>query len=181
MRSSELDTGEDRTIPFAEFVRKHTPSLFATAYLLTGQRDRAEDLLQETLTVLYPQWARVQAADRPVAYVRCCITNRFVGNGRAAVSREIPTWELPEELDGTDIADRVAAGHTVWSVLGRLGERQRAALILRYFHEFTDLEIAEAIGCRRGTARSLISRGLVTLRQLLDAPASDRTDLGAQR
>lgn len=181
MRSHELDVGEDRTIPFAEFVRRHTPSLFATAYLLTGQRHGAEDLLQETLTALYPQWHRVLAADRPVAYVRRCVINRFVGNTRAASSREVPTWELPEELDNTDIGERVAAEHTVWSVLGQLGARQRAALILRYFYEFTDLEIAEAIGCRRGTARSLISRGLVTLRQLLDSPATLRTDLGAQR
>lgn len=73
---------------FAEFVRAHTRSLFSTAFLLTGNRDRAEDLLQETMTALYPKWDKVRAADNQLAYVRRALTNRFLNNVRG--NREQP-------------------------------------------------------------------------------------------
>lgn len=79
-----------------------------------------------------------------------------------------------------DIAERVAISRTVWQLVGELGERQRAAVVLRYFHDQTDNEIADGLGCRRGSARSLISRGLAAMRASLDEQ-SGRSDLGAQR
>jgi RNA polymerase sigma-70 factor (sigma-E family) len=165
---------------FAEFVRQHTRSLFSTAFLLTGSRERAEDLLQETLTALYPKWDRVEAADHPAAYVRKAITNRFLNSVRSA-GREVVAWEVPDSWDGIDVSEQVAASRTVWQLLGELGERQRAAVVLHYFHDQSDEEIGAGIGCRRSTARSLISRGLATMRAALDERTSDRPDLGAQR
>lgn len=165
---------------FADFVRQHTRSLFSTAFLLTGSRERAEDLLQETLTALYPQWHRVEAADQPLPYVRRALTNRFL-NSRRSAGREVVAWDVPESWDGVDVAEQVAASRTVWQLLGELAERQRAAVVLRYFHDQSDEEIAQGIGCRRGTARSLISRGLAAMRASLDDRTADRPDLGAQR
>jgi len=90
---------------FAEFVRTQTRSLFSTAFLLTGNRDRAEDLLQETLTALYPKWDRVEAADHPAAYVRKAITNRFLNSVRSA-GREVVAWEVPDSWDGIDVSEQ---------------------------------------------------------------------------
>lgn len=84
-------------------------------------------------------------------------------------------------VGGVDVAEGVAASRTVWQLLGELAERQRAAVVLRYFHDQSDEEIAQGIGCRRGTARSLISRGLAAMRASLDDRTADRLDLGAQR
>lgn len=86
----------------------------------------------------------------------------------------------PDSWDGVDIAERVAISRTVWQLVGELGQRQRAAVVLRYFHGQSDDEITAGIGCRRGTARSLISRGLAAIRASLDEQ-SGRCDLGAER
>lgn len=170
---------------FADFVRQNTPSLFATARLLTGNRDAAEDLLQEVLTRLLPRWDRVIAADNPLAYVRRAVVNAFISSTRRAANGEVvaDSDTLAALMSGTheigDHADSVATAVTIAPLLAGLGSRQRAALVLRYFHGSTDAEIAESLGCRRGTARSLISRGLEILRRDLGSERADsapRTD-----
>lgn len=165
---------------FDEFVHSHSGTLFATAVLLTGNRDRGEELLQDTLTALYPKWDLVRGAEQPVAYVRRSLTNRFLNTVRST-RREVLAWEIPDSWDGRDLAERVVASRTVWQLLGELGERQRAAVVLRYFHDLDDHEIAADLGCRRGTARSLISRGLAAMRERLHGDSVDSSDLGAQR
>ena len=74
-------------LAFEQFVRQHTPTLFSTAFLLTGDRYRAEELLQDTLVRLYPKWSSVAGADAPVAYVRRSIANRYVSMRRSPQSR----------------------------------------------------------------------------------------------
>ena len=149
---------------FAAFVRANSASLFGTAYLLTGSADRAEELLQDTLARLYPRWDRVQAAESPLAYVRRCVANRFVSSRRSPSARDVSLHELPEMPDTASLADRVADRGLLWQLLGRLPDRQRAALVMRYFHDQPDAEIAKAIGCRTATVRSLISRGIAAMR-----------------
>ncbi|MCL2780753.1 MAG: SigE family RNA polymerase sigma factor [Actinomycetia bacterium] len=155
---------ESGTVAFAQFVREQTPALLRSAYLLTGDRLEAEELVQDTLARLYPKWARVQRATVPLAYVRRCLANGFVNSKRGGARRELLVDLPPERPFGTDIATAVADGDQVWRLLATLAPRQRAALVLRYFHGATDAEIAEALGCRTGTVRSLLSRGLATLR-----------------
>jgi RNA polymerase sigma-70 factor (sigma-E family) len=150
---------------FAAFVREHSRSLFGTAYLLCGSADRAEDLLQDTLASLYPRWERVTEADRPVAYVRRALTNRFVSDGRRPRARDVTMWDVPETGDEPDVADVVADRRLLWALLGTLRERQRAAIVLRYFHGESDERIAAALGCRQVTVRSLISRGIAAMRE----------------
>lgn len=159
-------------LEFAAFVREHTRSLYATAYLLARTHVGAEDLLQDTLSSLYPKWRQVQTADNPLAYVRRSLSNRFVSSRRPASAHEQPRWELPDQPAGVDVAEQVAIGHTVWQLLGELPDRMRTALVLRYFHDWSDMEIAAALGCRRGTARSLLSRGLAAMKDRAAEPAS---------
>jgi RNA polymerase sigma-70 factor (sigma-E family) len=150
---------------FEVFVRVHSPSLLATALLLTGSRHAAEDLVQDTLTHLYPRWgSTVAVAEVPIAYVRRCLSNRYLSSRRSAASRELAIAELPDGWDGSNLSDSVVVRREAWEVLVRLPQRQRAALVLRYYHDLPDPDIAEILGCRSATVRTLISRALRTLR-----------------
>ncbi len=149
---------------FADFVRASTTSLFATAYLLTGNKGAAEELVQDTLVRLYPKWDKVEDADNSLAYVRRSLINVFVTATRLPAHRDLPVWQLPDRWDGRDVSDIVVNRRLSWQLLGTLPHRQRAAVVLRYFHDLTDQEIAESLGCRVGTVRSLISRALAALR-----------------
>ena len=158
-------------VGFAEFVRQHTPALLRTAYLLTGNGPAAEELVQDTLVRLYPKWDRVAAADAPLAYVRRALTNGFINHSRRASRREYAVADLPESIDDYDAGARLADRDEIWAGLRRLPERQRAALVLRFFDDVSDEDAAAALGCRVGTVRSLISRGLAALREQMAAGA----------
>jgi RNA polymerase sigma-70 factor (sigma-E family) len=153
---------------FAEFVRSHTAALIKTGYLLTRNPAEAEELVQDTLVWLYPRWAQVQAAEHQFAYVRKAVVNRFLAGKRRMSATEIrfdPTLERfgeqPERRDETaEVDERLA----VWRGLGELSDRQRAAVVLRFFHDLPDAEVAQVLDCRVGTVRSLISRSLTALR-----------------
>ncbi len=149
---------------FAQFVREQTATLLRSAYLLTGNAPSAEDLVQETFLRLYPKWQRVMAADVPIAYVRRALVNGFLNQRRRASSSEIVIDEIPERIDGRDIGLEVTNRDLIWRLLGTVSDRQRAALVMRFFHDLDDDEIADQLSCRVGTVRSLISRGLAALR-----------------
>lgn len=149
---------------FGSFVRANTAALLRTAYLLTGSAPAAEELLQDTLVRLYPKWHRVSAADVPIAYVRRSLANAFVNEKRRPASRELVLDVLPERHDTRDAAAQFADHDEVWGLLRTLPGRQRAALVMRYFDDLPDEEIADTLGCRVATVRSLISRGLAALR-----------------
>lgn len=153
-------TGEN----FERFVRANSATLYRTAFLLAGNRVDAEELLQDTLAHLYPKWARVCAADVPLAYVRRALGNRYVSARRSALARHETAWELPERWDGQDLGESVAVSRTVWQLLGNLPPKQRTAVVLRYFHDLPDADVAEVLGCRQVTVRSLVSRGLAAMR-----------------
>jgi RNA polymerase sigma-70 factor (sigma-E family) len=155
----------DHDAVFAQFVREQTATLLRSAYLLTGNSTAAEDLVQETFVRLFPKWDRVQAADVPMAYVRRSMVNGFLNQRRRPSSRELVVDEVPERIDGRDIGAEVTNRDLVWRLLTTLPDRQRAALVMRFFEDLADEQIAESLGCRLGTVRSLISRGLAALRE----------------
>jgi len=157
-----MDGGE---LGFAVFVRTHTSGLLRTAYLLTGSAAAAEDLVQDTFVRLYPKWHRVEGADAPLAYVRRSMTNNFLNEKRRASSRDLTTDSVPDRVEDRDPYTQLLDRDEVQSLLARLPARQRAALVLRYYSDLPDGEIAAALDCRVGTVRSLISRGLATLRE----------------
>ena len=162
-RAAEVSVTED--VEFADFVRTNMPALSRTAFLLTGNRTGAEDLVQETLVRLYRRRDWLLAADVPIAYARRALTNQFVNDRRRASSREIVLADLPETRQSSpDSAGELAERDAMWRLLATLPDRQRAAIVLRFYDDLPDEEIARALGARLGTVRSLISRGLSALR-----------------
>lgn len=165
-------TGEEvpsrSTASFAQFVEECTDSLLGTAYLLTHDQQAAEELVQDTLVTLYPHWARVSAAQSLLAYVRRSLINRYLNQQRRAAASEVVIdfndAGAPQWLAGPDFAHRVDDRDQLRRVLRRLPARQRAAVVLRYFHDLSDQQIAETMGCRAATVRSLICRAMGTLR-----------------
>jgi RNA polymerase sigma-70 factor (sigma-E family) len=154
---------------FASFVRTNTSALLRTAYLLTGSAAGAEELVQDTLAMLYPKWGKVVAADVPLAYVRRSLANAFVNQARRPARRETTVDVMPERADERDAAAQLVDRDEAWTLLRTLPERQRAALVMRFFHDLPDEQIGTALGCRVGTVRSLVSRGLSAMREQSDA------------
>lgn len=153
---------------FSQFVEDRTDSLLGTAYLLTRDRQAAEELVQDTLVALYPRWSRVAQAQSPIAYVRRSLINRYLNQQRSGAASELvidfTAAGAPERRPDPDFALRVDDRDQLRRVLSTLPARQRAAVVLRYFHDLSDQQVAETMGCRATTVRSLISRALSTLR-----------------
>jgi len=161
----------DRDAEFSEYMAARQPSLLRTAYLLTGDRHTAEDLVQTALAKLYLSWDKVQRHESVDGYVRRILVNEHSSLWRRPwKKRETSTDELPErpaEPTGP------APGHDadLWALVQTLPRKQRAALVLRYYEDSTDAEIAAVLGCTESTVRSHLSRALKTLRVNENTPA----------
>ena len=162
------ESDEDR---FAEFVRAHSPSLFRTAYLSTGDHQRAEDLLQATLERVYQRWPRVQEMDLPVAYARKVLVSQSVSWWRKRSSHESPLLDLAEPSWGGQI-DEIAESQRVWAAVLTLPPRQRAVMVLRYYQDLSEAEIAETLGVSPGTVKSTAHAASRRLAELLGETAS---------
>ena len=149
---------------FEEFVVARRDALLRTAYLLTGDHDDAEDLVQSALIKVVPKWARIQ--DRPEGYVRQVLARESVNRWRGRRWREVTTDVVPESMrqvgvaDSADGADRIA----LLEDLRRLSPRQRAVLVLRYFDDLTEADTAAALGISVGTVKSHAREALARLR-----------------
>lgn len=152
---------------YVGYVTGRLPALQRAAYLLCGDVHRAADIVQTTLTKLYLKWSRASRADNLDGYVHRILVRCFLDERRLAWSRVTLTASPPERPAPDPPEDRaeLTAG------LARLPKRQRAALVLRFYSDLPVSQVAEILGCREGTVKSLTSRGLATLRDLLDAPA----------
>lgn len=157
---------------FDEFVVTRSARLLRTAYLLTRDWAEAEDLLQTALMKAWFVWARLD--DQPEAYVRRVIATTFTSLRRRR-------WWSREVVDGT-IDDRAAPAQTgrdraipdgtaavddrfmLWPALGRLPARQRAVIVLRFFEDLTEAQVATALGIHVGTVKSQTSKALERLR-----------------
>ncbi|WP_203918851.1 SigE family RNA polymerase sigma factor [Rugosimonospora africana] len=149
---------------FEEFVRARTAALSRVAYLLTGDHHLAEDLVQQALLRVAGRWPTLVARGDPDAYVRRVMYNQRISWWRR---REPPTvrHEVPQEA-APDPGDAVVAAVAVRQALARLGPRQRAVLILRYFEDLTEARTAEILGISVGTVKSQARDGLARLRAL---------------
>lgn len=148
-------------VSLTDFAHKHSLALTRYAFLLCGDQHRAEDLVQDAFLSLYRRFGETLPIAAPLAYARKTVTNRHLAWARTRSSGEIPVMEVPERpvtphYDLQQEALRAA--------LGELPDRQRAALVMRYFLDLPDREIAATLSCRRGTVRSLVSRALSALR-----------------
>jgi RNA polymerase sigma factor (sigma-70 family) len=163
---------------FDAFVLAHGPELVAFARRLTLDHHRAEDIVQDVLARLALSWSRTAGVTDLRAYAYRAVLNDFLSWRRRLSSRERP-WADPGERRGgtapaadSGLADRDLLRGT----LARLSPIQRAVLVLRYYHDRPDSEIAELLGCRETTVRSHARRALSTLRT---AHADDRTSEGS--
>ncbi|WP_163569620.1 SigE family RNA polymerase sigma factor [Fodinicola feengrottensis] len=157
----------DRDAVFAAFVSANAAGLLRTAHLLIGDPHRAEDLLQTALTKAYVHWERIENPAAAKAYVRRILANTATSWWRLRSSSERPTDELPE-LAVTDRSAESAEADEVWAYLNQLPRRQRTVLVLRFYEDMSEAEVAAALGISRGTAKSTASRGLARLRELME-------------
>lgn len=164
---------------FSTFVRSHSTVLLRSAFLLTGDLAAAEDLVQDTFLRLFPRWSRVVAADVPLAYVRRSVMNNFL-NSRRRGGHEVLFAEPPERGYDHDPAGALSDRELVRGLLADLPPKQRAVLVLRFYLDLSDAEIAADLGCRQGTVRSIVSRSLGALRAA-DPGALHAADPGALR
>lgn len=151
---------------YEEFVDSRLPALLRYAVMLTGDPHLAQDLVQETMVRVQLNWRRVRRAESPDRYVRRMLTNQHVDWRRGPWFRRVLPQAEPDETRTVphDHATSSAERDEIWSWLARLPRRQRAALVLRYYEDLPDAEIAEILGCAVGTVRASISRALATLR-----------------
>jgi len=149
---------------FRDFVSARSGALFATAYLLTGQREAAEDLLQTSLARTAIRWGRL---DRPEAYVRKAMYHQQVSRWRLrSWGREHSTDTVPDDIVQRDATAELDLRLSLAEALRRLGPRQRAVLVLRYFDDLPEREVAELLGVSVGTIRSQSHRALAKLRAM---------------
>lgn len=147
---------------FEEYVAARRAALLRTAYLLTGHREDAEDLVQTALVRVVPRWSRI--ADDPEPYVRRVLVNESVSRWRRRRWREVHTGQVPERGEaGPDLAQR----EVLRAALGRLAPRQRAVVVLRFYEDLTERETAAVLGVRVGTVKSQSRDALERLRTLL--------------
>jgi RNA polymerase sigma-70 factor (sigma-E family) len=152
---------------FRDYVLARSPALLRTAYLLTGDRGEAEDLLQEALLRLSRVWQRVSESASLDAYVRRTMINRRTSQWRRRRIHAVTVAELPEQGRAADDATRVSDRDEMWLALASLPPRMRAVLVLRYYEDFSEAETAAVLECSVGTVKSQSSRALDKLRESL--------------
>lgn len=153
---------------FTTFVAASSRRLLRTAYLITGDLDSAQDLLQTALERTYLRWGRIRHRELPEAYVRRVIVNAATDTWRAR--RGMRTVEF-DESQLPPLADPAVEGlparDALLACVRELPVGQRAVLVLRYFDDLTETETARALGCSVGTVKSQHARAMARLRLLL--------------
>jgi RNA polymerase sigma-70 factor (sigma-E family) len=153
-----------RDADFSAYMAARQPALLRTAYLLTGDRHTAEDLVQTALAKLYLSWDRVQRHESLDGYVRRILVNEHNSLWRRAWKRSEFSSDVVPEGAVSDVYDDGQAGE-VWAAVQTLPRKQRAVIVLRYYEQLSEAEIAHTLGISTGTVKSQASRALATLRK----------------
>ena len=162
---------------FAEFVHASWPGLYRTAYLMLGDHQLAEDLVQTALSKTYASWHQVREPAAAPAYARVVLANTAASWFRRRGWRnERPTEVLPDSGVEHDPSTRT----TLVAALATLAPRQRAVVVLRYYDDLSVREVAHALDISEGTVKSQTSDALARLRAELGEAAVPHT-LGAHR
>jgi RNA polymerase sigma-70 factor (sigma-E family) len=153
-----------RDTEFTEYVQARLTWLRRLAYVLCQDWNRADDLVQGTVTRLYVHWGRARSADQIDGYVRGILVREFLDARRSAWARRVvlaaAVPDAPEETD-----DREAA-LDLHVALCRLAPRQRATLVLRFYCDLSVDDAAQVLGCSAGTVKSQTAKGLAALRRM---------------
>ena len=162
---------------FRAYVAARSPALLRTAYLLTGSRADAEDLLQTALAKTYLAWDRIREREALDGYVRRVMVNTQTSWWRRRKVDEYATDDLPETRAGRDEAEDLALHDSLWTALSELPKRQRAMVVLRYYEDLSEAETAAVLGVSVGTVKSTTSRALAKLRDSSGLRDDPRTTL----
>lgn len=141
--------------PAVDLYRSIWPRIVRFAVLVTGSQADGEDLAQDAFVGLL----RARAVDNPEAYLRRSVLNAAINRGRRSTRERAYQRSLREEVVLPPEVDEL------WSLIKNLPARQRAALVLRYELDLSEREIAQLLGCRPGTVKSLTARALTQLRE----------------
>jgi len=152
-------------VSFDEVVASNERRLLRLALMLSGGVHSAEDLVQTVLARAHRRWDRIGSLEHPEAYLRTMVLNEFLSWRRRLKNRELPLAELAETPTTEDISGRLAQRDAAWRLLANLPRRQRAVLVLRFYEDLPDDEIAAVLDCSPSTVRSNAARGLATLRE----------------
>jgi RNA polymerase sigma-70 factor (sigma-E family) len=177
------DRRQTRDADFAAYLAARQPSLLRTAYLLTGNRHDAEDLVQTAFAKLYLSWDKVRDTGSMDGYVRRFLVNEHNSLWRRAWKRREHTADdtVLQALDEPhhDAHDD-GVGAALWEVVQTLPRKARAVVVLRYYEEMSEAETAAVLGISVGTVKSQTSRALAALRtrapQTLNPRASEEDD-----
>ena len=153
-----LDGAPDRAEGVAELYRREYVPMVRLAHLITGSNEAAEDVVQEACVSTYRNWDR---ADRPGAYLRTVVVN---GCNTWHRRRQLERERLPRPA--AERGDPEA--RELLDALARLGLRQRTALVLRFYVDMSEAEVAHVLGCRPVTVKSLVHRGLRQLEGMIE-------------
>ena len=163
-----MDRLEPYVGTFDAFVRESSPGLARLAFLLTGDRQLGEDLVQTALSKVLPHWSRIAADGDPGPYVRTVMVRTAIGWRRRRWNGETPATTLPEPTAASDFSGALDTRERLRAVLSTLPARQRAVIVLRFYEDRTEADVADLLGCSVGTVKSQAAKALTKLRAQLD-------------
>ena len=171
---------DGRDAAFEAFVAARSAALRRTAYLLTGDAAAADDLLQDALLKVYLAWPRIRDLGAVEEYTRRAMTRTHVSVWRRLGRRETSVADPaalttgarlrdPHKPDGTPETTTIEHRDELWRALTTLGPRQRAVVVLRFYEDLAEADIARVLGCSVGTVKSQLARGLAGLNRRIGA------------
>ncbi|MCW5952279.1 MAG: SigE family RNA polymerase sigma factor [Propionibacteriaceae bacterium] len=159
---------------FDDYVRARSDGLLRLAWLITRNWEDARDAVQDALASLYPRWDRLPEGDRRGAYISRTVVNACLVVIRRRRSQPVPDPSvLAEAPVSADPSTAVAEADAAWRLCAELPPAQRAAVVLRFYNDYSFGQIAEALGCPESTARSHVHRAMATLRSRLQKGEND--------
>ncbi len=165
----------DAEARYIEFVRARSTALLRTAYLMTGDRGLAEDLVQTALGKVFSSWRRIRDPQAAEAYARrTVITTALSWRRRRSWYAERPSADVSADTDlaAADLTGPVAQRLDLWASVQRLPMGQRAVVVLRFYEDLSEAQTAEVLGCSQGTVKSQTARAMAALRRDLGAEAA---------
>lgn len=151
-----------------ELYVRHAPAAFRTAYFLTGDRDLAEDLVQDAFVRVAGRFRHLRAPAAFDAYLRRTILNLFTSHLRRLRLERAELKRRAAEVQPGTVDPDPTIHDELWSKVCRLPERQRAAIVLRFYEDLSERETAETLGCSMGAVNSLVAHAMATLRERME-------------
>jgi RNA polymerase sigma-70 factor (sigma-E family) len=155
---------QDDVSAFSEFVSSRSQALYGLAFVVIGDHQLAQDLVQEALVKAYVAWPRLRDRSKTEGYVRRTIVTTAISWRRRRSFHEPPVGHVPDTGAAGDGPEELATGEAVWAYLRVLPVGQRTALFLRYHEDLSEAQTAELMGCSVGTVKRQVFIALGKLR-----------------